>query len=40
VDASITDVDTTAVEAVYVTAVDNAHGTWQYKVGAGLLRFS
>jgi len=35
VDASITDVDTTAVEAAYLTAVDNAHGIWQYKLGAG-----
>ncbi|MBV5304259.1 MAG: tandem-95 repeat protein, partial [Chlorobium sp.] len=35
VDGSITDVDGTVLESVYVTAVDNAHGTWQYRVGAG-----
>jgi VCBS repeat-containing protein len=35
VDGSITDADGTAVEAVYVTAVDNAHGSWEYKAGSG-----
>jgi VCBS repeat-containing protein len=33
VNGSITDADGSAVDAVYVTAVDNAHGTWQFKVG-------
>nr|WP_224742628.1 DUF4214 domain-containing protein [Stutzerimonas kunmingensis] len=35
VDGSISDVDGTALEAIAVNAVDNTHGTWQYKVDAG-----
>jgi len=35
VNASISDVDTaTPPEAIAVTAVDNTHGVWQYRVGA------
>ncbi len=32
IDGSITDPDGVAVEAIAVTAVDNAHGTWQYQL--------
>lgn len=35
VDNSITDPDGTAVEAIAVTAVDNANGTWQYSTDNG-----
>ncbi|MBK5913069.1 DUF4347 domain-containing protein [Rhodocyclus purpureus] len=35
VDGSITDLNaSTAPEAIYVTAVDNTHGTWQFKTGS------
>jgi hypothetical protein len=35
VDGSISDPDGSAVEAIAVSAVDNSHGAWQYKVGGG-----
>ena len=34
-DGSMNDADGSAVESIYVTAVDTVHGSWQYKVGAG-----
>lgn len=35
VDASITDADGSAVEAIAVTAVDNTNGVWQYSTDSG-----
>ncbi|WP_369408046.1 VCBS domain-containing protein [Kordiimonas gwangyangensis] len=35
VDASITDADGSAVEAIAVTAVDETNGTWQYSTDSG-----
>ncbi|MFZ6026726.1 MAG: cadherin domain-containing protein [Chloroflexota bacterium] len=36
----IADVDANALEGIAVTAVDQAHGTWQYNTGSGWLDFA
>ena len=35
-DGSFTDADTTAVEAIAITSVDNSNGTWEYSIDNGV----